>query len=91
MFIPMDCAHVEALRRFLDSSADAEATEENGYIVDAFEAEPPAALELRFEKKGLEILAARELRYDEELDGWYLGEAIEDAAVVSGVLETMTK
>lgn len=76
-----------ALRAFLDRSEDAEALGGGEYTLDLYDAEPPVSLDLQFEKGRVSVLAALALLYDEELEGWYLGEAIEDTELLKRLLE----
>lgn len=76
----------EKLMRFLANNEDAEALTADEYVVDLYDIEPPLTLNLKVSKDGGEILAAAELLYDAEQDGWYMGERIEDAARVTAAL-----
>ncbi len=71
-----------ALKAFLEQFEDAERLSESEYVVDLYDAEPPLSLDLIFEPDAVRVDGAAELRFDEELDGWYIGERIEDAAQV---------
>ncbi|NLF58565.1 MAG: hypothetical protein GX580_13105 [Candidatus Hydrogenedens sp.] len=78
----------ERLRRVLDamvSSGDAEklATE---YACDFFDAQPPLSMEIELAKGGCEVLSAYELAFSPELNGWYSGERVEDAALIERIL-----
>ena len=48
--------------------------------------ETPVSMDILFDKKGVDVLAALELLYDEGEDGWYLGEKIKDADRLSALL-----
>ena len=85
MRIPMDRGEAEALAKRL--SADPSAASEGGYVVDLYDADPPATLELAIDGEGVDALAAVALRYDEESGGWYLADRIEDAGVVRALIE----
>lgn len=79
----------KAFRAFLDTCEDAEQLEENEYQLDLMECEPPLSLEIALEKDGVEVLAALELCYSDELDGWYLGEKVKDAARIEAAIATV--
>ena len=76
----------ERLIAYLNASEDAEALSADEYVADLYDAEPPITLNLRVVKGGAEILAAAELLYDDEQDGWYMGERIEDEARLAAAL-----
>ena len=79
MFINADA---KALERFLENSEDAEALGGGEYTVDLYDAEEPMSLDLAIEGERVRVLAALKLLYSDAEDGWYLGEAIEDAAAI---------
>ena len=80
----------EELIAYLNASEDAEALSADEYVADLYDAEPPITMNLRIVKDGAEVLAAAELLYDEEQDGWYMGERIEDEArLTSALIEAM--
>jgi hypothetical protein len=43
-------------------------------------------MDILIDKKGVDVLAALELKYDEAEDGWYLGEKIKDADRLAALL-----
>lgn len=75
-----------ALEKWLADCPDAEALGEGEYTVDLYEVDTPLSLELQCTEKGVELLAALTLRYDEEMDGWYLDQRVEDAELVARML-----
>lgn len=75
-----------ALRDFLERFEDAERLSQREYVVDLFDIERPVSLDLVFVKGGVAVDGAAELRYDEEQDGWYMGERLEDADDVAEAL-----
>ena len=83
-------AQAAALRAFLDKSEDAEQLSEREYVADLYDIERPLSLDLVFVKGGVAVDGAAELKYDEEQDGWYMGqrldspEAVLDALVEAG-------
>ena len=76
MIVNVDAAR---LRAFLEGSEDAEALGGGEYTVDLYDVDTPVSMDILFDKKGVDVLAALELLYDEGEDGWYLGEKIKDA------------
>lgn len=73
----------EALKAFLESSEDAEMLSEGEYVVDLFDTDTPVTVNLKFEKGVCCVLAAAYLLYDDNQDGWYMGDRTEDEAVIS--------
>ena len=69
---------------YFDEDAQAEG---EGYVLDLYDAQPPVSMELQVEGDGALLLAALELKYDEELDGYYPGEKIRDAALLGQLLK----
>ncbi len=67
-----------ALRAFLDGFEDAEQLSQREYVVDLYDVDRPVSLDLVFVRNGVAVDGAAELKYDEEQDGWYMGERLED-------------
>ena len=82
-----------ALLAFLQNSEDAEQLSAREYVVDLYDLPRPVSLDLVFVKGGVGIDGAAELVYDEEQDGWYMGERLEsadevmEALIASGALK----
>ncbi len=74
------------LRAYLDACEDAEDLGGGEYTVDLYDVSEPVSLDILFDKAGVDVLAALELKYDEEEDGWYLGEKIRDADKLAALL-----
>ena len=91
MLIPMDDAKKTALIRALDTNEDAQALGGGGYTVDLYDREAPASLELEAAKDGVDVLAVRRLLYSDAMDGWYLGEEVEDAGELAALLDELIK
>ncbi len=83
MIVNVDAAR---LRAFLQGSEDAEALGGGEYTVDLYDVDTPVSMDILFDKKGVDVLAALELLYDEGEDGWYLGEKIKDAERLAALL-----
>jgi hypothetical protein len=62
--------------------------EEGENILDAYEPEPAFTMEFEYMKGGVDVLAAAYLLFDEPMDGWYLGERIEDATRMEALVRT---
>ncbi|NLG25719.1 MAG: hypothetical protein GX558_10215 [Clostridiales bacterium] len=86
MKILLDARQREELNAKLGRDEDAQA-EGEGYVLDLYDAQPPVSMELQVEGDGALLLAALELKYDEELDGYYPGEKIRDAALLGQLLK----
>lgn len=75
------------LRNFLEKCEDAEALSAKEYVVDLYDIETPVSLDLVFLKSGVAIDGAAELKYDDEMDGWYMGDPLEQPEQVMQALE----
>ena len=71
---------------FLETNEDCERLPGNEFVADLYDESPCLTLNLSLEKNELHLLAAAELLYDEELDAYYMGDAVEDTARVSEAL-----
>ena len=76
-----------ALKAFLQASEDAEQLSAREYVVDLYDIEHPVSLDLVFVKGGVAVDGAAELKYDEALDGWYMGQRLESPEEVVQALE----
>ena len=74
------------LRTFLDASEDAEQLSAREYMADLYDIDRPVSLDLVFVKGGIGVDGAAELKYDEEQDGWYMGERLEQPEEVLSAL-----
>ena len=77
-----------ALEDWLSTCPDAEDLGEREYTVDLYDVETPLSIELQLTDKGVELLAALTMRYDDELDGWFLDQRVEDADLVERMLQS---
>ncbi|MBQ1256125.1 MAG: hypothetical protein IIX93_02470 [Clostridia bacterium] len=78
---------LDELKAFLENSEDAEMLSEGEYVADLFDTDKPVTVNVKFEKDACHVLAAAYLLYDDQQDGWYMGERIEDEAVVLKAFE----
>ena len=76
-----------ALRAFLEKSEDAEQLSAREYVVDLYDIDRPVSLDLVFVRGAVAVDGAAELLYDEEQDGWYMGQRLEDPEAVRKALE----
>ena len=67
-----------ALTRFLEENEDCSCLSEREFVADLYDAPRPLTLDIARGEKGYELVAAAYLEYDEELDGWYMGERADD-------------
>ena len=81
----------ETLKAFFDTCSDCEEIAPGEYVADLYDTDKPMTLDLLFTKDGVEVLAAAYLLYDEEQDGWYMGERIEDEARLQAALTEAMK
>ena len=82
---------IDALKAFLNGDPDCEALSQNEYVADLYDCEKPMTVDLILSDKAVEIVAAAYLEYDEEQDGWYMGERVEDAETVKAAFEAAMK
>jgi len=84
MIVNVDAAK---LREFLASFEDAEEVGKDEYTVDLYDTDPALSMNIEFTKDGADVLAALYLEFDEEQDGWYLGEKTKDVALIEKALK----
>ena len=82
MKIPMTAEQLSALKSFLTRFEDSEQLSDSEYVLDLYDLEPPLSLDLAIGKNCLFVDGAATLLFDEEMDGWYIGERIEDAGSI---------
>lgn len=83
MRVDVDAVRLQA---FLADCEDAEALGGGEYAVDLYDVQTPVSMNIQIDKKGVDVLAALEMLYDEEQDGWYLGEKIKDEVRLAALL-----
>ena len=88
MKIALSPAEIAAFRNFLNCFEDAEQLSEREFVVDLYDAQPPISMDLTLQKDGVEIEGAAKLEFDDELDGWFLDQRVEDAALVERMLQS---
>ena len=69
---------VALLKAFLDSDEDSSALGGDEYIADLYDAERPLTLDILLKNGEARLVAAAYLIYDEEQDGWYMGDQVSD-------------
>ena len=86
MLLPLSEKEAASLRAFLEANADCEAQAENEYVADLYDLEAPMTLDLVFVKGGVRVDGACLLAYDEEMDGYYIGEPVLEMETVRRAL-----
>ena len=79
-------AEMTALKKYLESTSDAEAIGAKEYVLDLYDTEIPATLDLVFLKQAVAVDGAAKLEYDEEMAGWYMGAPLDTPEKVKAVL-----
>ena len=77
MKINLNAAQLTALKAFMTGFEDSEQLSEKEFVVDFYEHEPPISLDVTLGKDCLFVEGAFYLCFNEEMDGWYIGERIE--------------
>ena len=75
-----------ALVAYLESSEDCEKLSEKEWILDIYDNETPISLDLVFNRESIFADGAEYLKYDEEMDGWFMSGPIESADDVLAIL-----
>ena len=86
MLLPLSEKEAASLRAFLEANADCEAQAENEYVADLYDLEAPLTLDLVFVKGGVRVDGACLLAYDEEMEGYYIGEPVLEMETVRRAL-----
>ena len=74
------------LMRFLDACDDAESLGGGEYTLDLYDLDEPVTMDIAIEDGKVDVLAALELLFDEESQGWYPGERIRDGEHLAAML-----
>ena len=72
MKLPLSAEQLAALKAFLVAFEDSEALSESEYVLDLYDLDPPLSMDLKLGRNCLFVDGAAELRFNEELDGWYI-------------------
>ena len=86
MLLPLSEKEAASLRAFLEANADCEAQAENESVADLYDLEAPMTLDLVFVKGGVRVDGACLLAYDEEMEGYYIGEPVLEMETVRRAL-----
>lgn len=86
MLLPLSEKEAASLRAFLEANADCEAQAENEYVADLYDLDAPMTLDLVFVKGGVRVDGACLLAYDEEMEGYYIGEPVLEMETVRRAL-----
>jgi len=82
MKIKLTAEELSAVKNFLNTFEDSEQLSEKEYVLDLYDIEPPISIDLSIGKDCLFIDGAAELLFSEEMDGWYIGQRIEESEPV---------
>ena len=82
----MKIKNISGLEDRIKSSEDAEVLGEAHYALDIYDFDPMLTLEIEFTPKGVRVDAAARLEYSEEMKGYYMGERVDDTALVERAL-----
>lgn len=87
MKLNLTAAQQEKLLKYLSENPDAEQLSINEYVADFYDIDAPLTVNFLVTDKGeVEIAAAAQLLYDEEQDGWYMGDRVESEAEILAAL-----
>lgn len=86
MKIALNAQELSALKTFLDQFEDSEQLSDSEYVVDLYDIEPPVSIDLTLLKDAVRIEGAAELKFDEGMDGWYIGDRLEEPEAVRAAL-----
>lgn len=87
MRLKLNEAELNHLNAFLDQCPDCERLSAREVVLDLYDNETPVSMNFVFVKGGIGVDGAAELKYSEADQGFYMGERIEDAAVIRSALE----
>ena len=88
MKIALTPEQLNTIKAFLDRFPDSEALSEREYVLDLYDLAQPVSIDLTLQRDGLFIEGAAELLFNDEMDGWYIGNRIEDCdAILSALRE----
>lgn len=75
-----------ALIAYLEGSDDCEKLSEKEWILDIYDNAEPISLDLVFNRDSVFADGAEYLKYDEEMDGWFMSGPIDSAEKVLAIL-----
>lgn len=75
-----------ALIAYLECSEDCEKLSEKEWILDIYDNAEPISLDLVFNRDSVFADGAEYLKYDEEMDGWFMSGPIDSAEKVLAIL-----
>jgi len=75
------------LEMYLKNNSDCEEIATGEFVADVYDTETPVTLNLTIAKGKVICEAAAYLMYDEEQDGWYMGERIQESETIEKILE----
>ncbi len=78
---------LKQLKAYLESGEDASALGGDEYIADLYDIPRPLTLDISLAGGKATLLAAAYLLYDEEMDGWYMGDRAQDADEITQALQ----
>lgn len=89
MKLMLTAEQLSTLKTFLSTFEDSEALSDKEYVLDLYDLDPPLSLDVTLGKNCLFVDGAAELRFDEEMDGWYIGDRIEQPEPILRALESV--
>ena len=89
MKLTLTAEQLSALKTFLSTFEDSEALSDKEYVLDLYDLDPPLSLDVTLGKNCLFVDGAAELHFDEEMDGWYIGDRIEQPEPILRALESV--
>jgi hypothetical protein len=76
----------KALKAYLENSEDCEKLSEKEWILDIYDNDTPISLDLVFNRDSIFADGAEYLKYDAEMDGWFMSGPIDTAETVLSIL-----
>ena len=86
MKLKLSAGERQALLKYLETSEDCEKLSEKEWILDIYEGAEPVSLDLVFMRESVFADGAEYMKYDEEMDGWFISGPIESADKVLEIL-----
>ena len=76
-----------ALLSFLEGNPDAEQLSSGEYVVDLFELDRPATMEISIKGDSVSVQGAAYLEFDTELQGWYMSDTVTEPEEIQALLK----